>query len=255
MCLIAFAWDFHPKYKLIVAANRDELYERPTHQAQFWTDKPSIYGGRDLQAQGTWMAVSQNGKFGAITNFRDPDDIHPDAKSRGEIIPHYLESEKNPENFLNDFHKNSDQYNGFNVLLGDYMNLYHYSNHERKINTVSPGIHGLSNALLDTEWPKVNKLKAAFSEALSADFHHDDLLRLLGDDSYFDNEILPNTGISQEWERALSPICIRTETYGTTISSVVTIDRFGHVDFTEKTFPLNGRKASTVNFKFKSDFR
>ena len=255
MCLIVFAWDCHPKYKLIVAANRDEFYERPTSQAQFWDDKPMIFGGRDLQAKGTWMAISKNGKFGALTNFRNPQDMRPDARSRGEIIPSYLESDKEPEAYINELHGMSEDFNGFNFLAGDYNQLVHYSNAERKMNLVTPGIHGLSNALLDTDWPKVTKLKERFSQAIADDFSHDDLLGLLRDKSISEEDILPDTGVSREWERALSPICIQTETYGTSIATALTIDRFGNVAFTEKTLPVGGREANTINFDFKTDFK
>ena len=255
MCLIAFAWDCHPKYKLILVANRDELYDRPTRQAQFWEDKPTVFGGRDLQAQGTWMAVSKNGKFGALTNFRDPRNIRPEAKSRGEIIPSFLENDQSPEEYINNLHAKSENYNGFNLLVGDYTNLIHYSNAERKMNRITPGIHGLSNALLDTEWPKVNKLKEDFAKVVETEFENTDLLELLKDDSIFEENILPDTGVSREWERALSPICIQTEKYGTSISTVLTMDRFGNVAFTEVTLPVGGRAASTVNFEFKTDFK
>ncbi len=255
MCLIVFAWDTHPKYKLIVAANRDEFYHRPTKQAEFWDDYPNVFGGRDLEALGTWIAVSKSGKFGALTNFRDPNNIRTDVHSRGEIIPNFLNSNQTPEAYLSTLHSKSNQYNGFNVLVGDFMNLLHYSNQERKMNPVSPGIHGLSNALLDTDWPKVTQLKNLFSETIATDFSHEDLLKLLSDDSCFENQILPQTGVSAKWERALSPICIRTESYGTTISTVLTLDRFGKVSFTEKTLPVGGRLESKNHFEFNTAYK
>ena len=255
MCLIVIAWDTHPKYKLIVAANRDEYYHRPTKQAKFWDDYPNIFGGRDLKAMGTWMAVSKNGKFGALTNFRDPTSIRSEAKSRGEIIPKFLDSEQSPEEYVQTLHGQAEDYNGFNLLVGDYDNLRHYSNAQRKMNVVTPGIHGLSNAFLDTDWPKVNKLKEGFSSVIAADFQHDDLLNLLKDEHTFEEEILPDTGVSSEWERALSAICIRTKEYGTSISTVMTIDRFGKVDFTELTLPRGGRAGDKINIEFQTDFK
>ncbi|WP_258102860.1 NRDE family protein [Marinoscillum sp. MHG1-6] len=246
MCLIVFAWDKHPKYKLIVAANRDEFYERPTLQAATWPDHPEIFGGRDQKAMGTWMAISKNGKFGALTNYRDLSNIREDVRSRGEIIPDYLLGDKSPKGFLESLHEYSQDYNGFNFLACDFHNMLHYSNQERKLNTVPAGIHGLSNSLLDTPWPKVSALKKSVQQAIQKDFSHEDLLELLSNENTFDESILPRTGVPIELEIALSAACIRTEQYGTCSSSVLTVDRLGEVTFTEKTYALGGREESLI---------
>ncbi|MFT6865513.1 MAG: hypothetical protein ACJA08_000334 [Cyclobacteriaceae bacterium] len=250
MCLIAFAWDSHPKYKLILVANRDEFYERPTAAADFWQDQPDIFGGRDLKADGTWMGFSKKSKFAALTNYRDLKNIRENARSRGDIITDYLNHKNSPETFLSSLHDYAGDYNGFNFLACDFKKMFHYSNYEGKYNDVPPGIHGLSNALLDTSWPKVDALKTAFARTISENFSHNQLLNLLTDANTFADEILPNTGVSPEWEKALSPICIRTEKYGTCSSAVITVDRLGMVNFTEKTHAVGGRKENTVNFEF-----
>lgn len=255
MCLIAFAWDHHPKYKLILVANRDEFYERPTAAASFWDDQPNIFGGRDLKADGTWMGFSKTGKFAALTNYRDLKNIRQDARSRGDIITDYLKQNDAPGDFLQKLHEYAGDYNGFNFMACDFESLVHYSNYERKYNEVAPGIHGLSNALLDTSWPKVDLLKSNFVKVISEDFEHDQLLSLLDDSNPFSDEKLPDTGVTPEWEKALSPICIRTEKYGTCCSTVITVDRFGRVNFTEKTHAVGGRKENTVNFEFEIDIK
>ncbi|MFY0605702.1 MAG: NRDE family protein [Cyclobacteriaceae bacterium] len=248
MCLIAFAWDVHPKYKLIVSANRDEFYDRPTAQAGLWEDHPHILGGRDLEAKGTWMAVSANGKFAAVTNYRDLSNIRKDARSRGEIPTDYLNGQYSPMEFLQHLHNHSEDYNGFNIIVGNQQELLHYSNYERKINPIKPGVYGLSNALLDTPWPKVSLLKQKFRDSISEDFTDEDLIQLMQDDQVAEDQILPDTGVSPELEKALSAICIRMEGYGTCCSTVITLDRMGKYALTEKTYPFGGRPDQIVRF-------
>lgn len=253
MCLIVFAWDSHPKYKLILAANRDEFYERPTAQARFWEADPDILGGRDLEAGGSWMTLSRTGKFSAVTNFRDLKNIKEDATSRGEIPIKFLKDSIEPEEYLKSLHLKADDYNGFNALVGTPDNLLHYSNYERKINVIKPGIHGLSNALLNTSWPKVANAKSALKQITSQDFSHDELLQMMGNTEVAADQTLPDTGVSKELEKALSAMCIRTESYGTCCSTVITIDRFGEVVFTEKSFPVGHRKEGVVQYNFQID--
>lgn len=250
MCLIVFAWDVHPKYKLILAANRDEFYERPTAPAHFWEDQPHILGGRDLQAGGSWMTISGEGKFAAVTNYRDPQNIRKNAVSRGEIPTRFLNSQDTPEVYLKQLHEKAAQHNGFNVLTGNFQQLMHYSNYEGKLNVISPGIHGLSNALLDTGWPKVERAKSRLAELTGRAFSHEELLEMMGDTAVAEDAVLPETGVPRELEKALSAMCIRTEKYGTCCSTVITIDRQGSVAFTEKSYPVGGRKDESVQFQF-----
>ena len=251
MCLITFAWNMHPKYKLILAANRDEFYNRPTAKAAFWENQPEILGGKDLKAGGTWMTVHKNGRFAAVTNYRDLQHIREDVSSRGEIPTDFVNSNLSPEKFLQQLHDHSEEYNGFNVIVSDQREMGHYSNYERKINILKPGIYGLSNSLLDTPWPKVELAKEKFSTAISNSFDHYELLDVMTDTSIAPDESLPDTGISKEMERSLSAMCIRMENYGTCCSTVITIDRDGVVNFTEKSYPVGDRSESTEHFRFK----
>lgn len=247
MCLIVFGWDIHPKYKLILAANRDEFYSRPTNAAAFWEDHPQLLGGRDLQAGGSWMLVSRKGKLAAVTNYRDPANIQAYAASRGAIPTDYLTGEYSPKAYAEWLHENQHRYNGFNALIGDADMLVHYSNYEGKINQITPGIHGLSNALLNTRWPKVEKVKSGFRELISTPFSHADLLHLMSDTSTADSSDLPDTGVPPELEKALSAVCIRTENYGTRCTTVMTLDRNGRVAFTEKTHEPGATPGSREN--------
>jgi len=250
MCLITFAWDVHPKYKLILAANRDEFYKRPSATAGFWHDDPNILGGKDLQAGGSWMTVSKQGKFAAVTNFRDPKNIRPDAASRGKLPTNFLQTIQSAEEYLNSIHEKAGRFNGFNLLVGNFHELFHYSNYERKLNPISRGVHGLSNALLNTPWPKVELAKEKLDKLIREDFNHDDLIAMMADEAIADDEVLPDTGIPKDMERSLSSMCIRMPEYGTCCSTAITVDRDGKVEFTEKSYPVGNRKDQTVRFSF-----
>ena len=250
MCLIVFAWDAHPKYKLILAANRDEFYERPTQAAHFWRDYPTILGGRDLKAGGTWMVISKSGRFATVTNYRDPKNILDDRASRGEIPTNFVISDSSPAKYLEDLHTHAGDYNGFNTLISDQQTMLHYSNCQGTPNVITPGIHGLSNSLLDTPWPKVLKAKEKLETLMKSDFAHDDLLMIMDDRQLAEDHALPETGVSYELEKALSAMCIRTERYGTCCSTALTIDRDGFVSFTEKSYAVGDREEKTVTFEF-----
>ncbi len=246
MCLIVFAWDVHPKYKLILAANRDEFYHRPTAPLGYWEEYPEILGGRDLEAGGSWMAVDTKGKFAAVTNYRDLKNIKKDATSRGEIPTNFLTQEISPKAYLEGIDIKASDYNGFNALIGDQQELFHYSNYENKINTIQPGIYGLSNALLDTPWPKVERAKAKFSNIIHNDWMTPELIKMMEDDTLARDEQLPDTGVSYDLEKGLSPMCIRMENYGTRCTTVITMDREGEINFTERSFPVGERKDETI---------
>lgn len=247
MCLIAFAYDAHPKYRLIMAANRDEFYGRPTAPAHFWEDHPKVLAGRDLEKMGTWMGVTKGGRFAAITNYRDPSEEMPDARSRGTLVSDYLTSNELPGEYLAKVKAEKDKYNGFNLILGDRSSIYYFSNQADTIQELSPGIYGLSNAALDTPWPKVTKSKKRLSECMSQESVSSDcLFDLLADDKRADDQILPETGVGTELERILSSVFIQTEGYGTRASTALMIDRDNHVFFKERSFSSGQQKPSDV---------
>src|SRR6056297_830636 len=254
MCLIVFAFNHHPKFPVIFAANRDEFYAREAQKAHFWDTKPAVLAGKDLRAGGTWLGVSEKGDFGAITNFRDLDNPREGDRSRGEIIPEFLTRENSPQQKLRQLIQESQHYAGFNLLAGNSERLYYLSNVSGDMQTVAPGIHGISNAYLDTPWPKVEVAKSECKQAIKPTrIDRDMIFRFLKNSDTYPEESLPSTGLSPEMEKAISPIFIETEGYGTRCSTLLTIDRPGNVHFTEKTYPVDGDSSEEVKeFSFKT---
>ncbi|MFY0683355.1 MAG: NRDE family protein [Balneola sp.] len=239
MCLIVFSYKTHPKYKLIVAANRDEFYKRPTRSAQFWNDEghSQILAGKDLQANGTWMGVSKSGKWGALTNYRDPSNINENAPTRGTLVLDFLKEDDSLNGYLQKLQGSAQDYNGFNLLAGDTEKLYHYSNETQNITELNPGIHGVSNALLNTSWPKLDYAKTALQEVTSnQDFKKEDLFRILKNSGKAPDDQLPSTGITRELEKAISSVFIKTDNYGTLCSTLLMVDYDGQASFTERRY-------------------
>lgn len=221
MCLILFAWKTNPRYHLILAANRDEFFVRPSSPASFWPDHPGLLAGRDLKAGGTWLGVTTSGRFAAITNYRDLSNIKEDAPSRGNLTLDYLISATPPRDYLDSIAAVGGQYNGFNLLIGDLNEIFYYSNIENRIQQLEPGLYGLSNHLLDTGWPKVERGKEMLSKAIDDKAGASDILDLLANREKSPDRDLPDTGIPLEWERALSAMHIDMEEYGTVSSTVL----------------------------------
>lgn len=223
MCLILFAYKAHPKYKLIVAANRDEAYARETESADFWEDAPEVLAGRDLEKMGTWMGVTSSGKFAALTNYRDPSEITVGKRTRGELVADFLKGTIHPQSYMLDLANRRQEYPGYNLLAGNIEELYYYSNRGGPLQKVEPGVHGVSNHLLNTDWPKVERGKAGLASIISEE--KPDLVNRLFD--HLENadpapdHLLPSTGVSLEWERLLSPMFIKSEGYGTRSSTVI----------------------------------
>ncbi len=250
MCLILFSWKQKPGYKLIIAANRDEFYARPTSEATFWKDHSEILAGRDLEAGGTWMGITTEGRFAAITNYRDPGIKKENAPSRGHLTTDFLKGCHTPESYLLDIQKKGDLYYGLNLLIGNRNELWYYNNINHKIIQLPPGSYGLSNALLDTSWPKVELGKYLFEKASeSVKIEDETLFNALGNTSEADDDILPSTGVSYEWEKAISAMFIETETYGTCSSTIMTVDDVNRIRFVEKSYPVGGRVAKTKEFE------
>ena len=231
MCLIVFAWKVVPGIPLLAAANRDEFYERPAAPAEWWEDQAHIYAGRDLQGGGTWMGVTREGRFAAITNIRAPSEKKDVAPSRGEIVAGYLSGIASPQQFVDDLAPRAEQYNGFNLLVGNREELVWYSNGSpddaRNGRSLPPGVYGLSNGSLDSPWHKVVTAKAQFSSLLCQGAPEDAYFEMLADTSLAPDCRLPSTGVSLEWERILSAVCIESPRYGTRSSTVVRLPGSG----------------------------
>jgi uncharacterized protein with NRDE domain len=237
MCLILFAYKVHPKYKLMVAANRDEFYQRPTAPAHFWKDAPDILAGRDLEKMGTWMGVTKSGQFAALTNYRDPNEVTDGKRSRGELVSDALKYNGDVLEYMKGLARNNAVYPGYNLLASDGDNLYYYSNVGQEIKKVTPGIYGVSNHLLDTEWPKVQMGKAGLTEIINNKQSDlvENLLTLLQKADQAPNENLPRTGVSLELERMLSPMFIKSENYGTRSSTVLLMSE-KEIHYVERVF-------------------
>ena len=254
MCLIFFSVQNHPTYKLIIAANRDEFYNRKTAPAAYWKDHPEIVGGRDLEAGGTWMAMTKSGKISMLTNYRDPLNIDPKAPSRGQLITDYLLSGEGPEEYLKRIEKNGKVYNGFNLFAGSVNELWYYSNYKEGVDKIAPGFYGISNHLLETPWPKVVRGKEKFRPLLLRQYiDPKDIFDILYDDAIAEDERLPNTGLTIERERALSSMFIKTENYGSRCSTVVLVDHDNHVFFSERVYDLKTFQFTTQTFQFTTE--
>ena len=259
MCLLIFAHRASRQFPLLVAANRDEFHGRPTTASRFWPDHPNLLAGRDEQLGGTWMGVSRDGKFAAVTNFRDPT-ASPDApRSRGELPLDYLLGQQGPNAYLQAVSQRAEEYAGFNLLLGDGQALWYYSNspqqsgpHSSAPRELEPGIYGLSNARLDTPWPKVLMGKQRLQTLLAnADnVAHDSLLQLVSSTDLAEAEALHSPGMGTEMEQLLSAQFIRSETYGTRSSTTLWRDRDGRTSWRELSFDSRGLVCGTREESF-----
>lgn len=253
MCLILFAYEAHPDYRLVLAANRDEFYARPTATAAAWADAPQVVAGRDLCAGGTWMGVTLQGRWAALTNFRDPLEFGREGPSRGRLVADYLVGESSPEVYLSGLRPRASDFNGFNLLAGDQDSLFWYSNRAPGVGQrLAPGTYGLSNHLLDTAWPKVTRGKAALAQLLrdASTLEPDDLLAVLLDRTYAADHELPDTGLARDRERMLSSLFIVSPEYGTRSSTALLIARDGHVLLVERTYEHGGPSWTEVRHEF-----
>ncbi|MET3051610.1 NRDE family protein [Pseudomonas alkylphenolica] len=239
MCLIVFAWRPGHAQPLIVAANRDEFYARPTRMLGAWDDAPGVYAGRDLEAGGTWLGVGPGGRFAALTNIRDPQ-LAQGARSRGELVAAFLRGELGVEAYLDQVASRSQQYSGFNLLVGDSATLGYLNAREAQVQLLCEGVYGLSNAGLDTPWPKLVKARAGLQQQL-ADPQPQALLALLGDNQQATDGELPETGVGLTTERLLSSVFIASQNYGTRASTVLIAEADGRRRLLERSFgPFGG---------------
>ncbi len=238
MCLVLFAYRNQPGFRLVLAANRDEFLDRPTVPLGYNYPGEKILAGKDLRGGGTWLGASGDGRLALVTNYRDKARAIDAAPSRGEIVLNYLRAGVPAAEFLADFAEQAPRYSGFNLLVADAEALYHYSNVTGASTRLGPGVYGLSNHLLNTDWPKVRRgrklLRAALAEGGGVEPER--LFALLADRRRPPDEQLPDTGVGRRWERLLSPLFIHGATYGTRSSSVVTVAASGKVEFYERCF-------------------
>lgn len=253
MCLILLSWQPKELQRLVILANRDEFFDRPTLQADFWHDMPDILAGRDKKAGGTWLGVDKRGRFAAITNYRSPLDMNAGGTSRGSLPVKFLGSEETAMSYLDQVSKQKADYAGFNLLVFDGNDLCYYSNRSDK-NPValSPGVYGLSNSLLNTSWPKVDTGRSELRNRIDTSYEPSpDWLDIMADSSQAADKELPDTGVGYDLEKRLSARCIVMEGYGTRSSTFVSIGQTesAQIQFVEKTIVPAGLNPDTVSFR------
>ena len=246
MCLILIAWRAREDLPLVVAANRDEWRERPTEAAHWWPEHPNLLAGRDLRAGGTWMGVTREGRFAAVTNFRDPAERRSTARSRGTLVTEFLLGSAAPLEFLASVAMHAAEYNGFNLIAGDGKSLWCYGSRDGPPREIEPGIHGLSNHVLDEPWPKVVRGREALRVALAEPDPAPALFRFLSDESPAKDAELPGTGVGLDWERRLSSALITGPDYGTRASTVLVTRRSGSMRFEERSRGPSGEVTGST---------
>lgn len=252
MCILFIAIEQHQDYPLIIAANRDEFYTRPTDESGFWREHQNLLSGIDKVAGGTWMGVTKEGFLSALTNVRDPQRIDPDARSRGELVSNFLLHPVENQQYLSTLSESKASYNGYNLLFGHWQDMWVYNNHTEKTEKLLPGVYGLSNASLNSPWPKINRgvtnLKNYCGENRPIDPAK--LFSLLRDDTVASDDLLPKTGVPIEWERKLSSIFITSKGYGTRSSTLLLIDKNNRLTWKEQSYNSDGDMFSYKNFQF-----
>jgi len=239
MCLIILAIDQHPDYPVIMLSNRDEFYYRPAAPMHWWTDQ-DILAGQDIQAGGTWLAIGKNKQMAAVTNYRDLQRNDPNAPSRGQIPVDFVNNATDTPSFITAHREIWSGMNGFNALFYDGQTFYWYSNISDEAVKLTPGIYGISNAQLDTPWPKVLAGKQRLQAAIqNNDLTPELLVAIMADTHPYDEERLPDTGVGLEMERMLSPICIVSPVYGSRVTTIITRNTQGVLNVLEKDI-LNG---------------
>jgi uncharacterized protein with NRDE domain len=245
MCLIAFAIRPDPEHRLVLVANRDEAYARATLPAAEWVDPPGIIGGRDLRGGGTWLGVTRDGRFAAVTNHHDGSPPRPHAPSRGDLVTAFLTGSREPAEYLGALRERAQDYNGFNLLVGDESHAAWYSNRaDAGPRILEPGIYGLSNDLLDTPWPKVVTSRSRLERVLAAPHPPDpsELLEILNDRSI----PVDATPGASEFERALTAAFIRTPAYGTRSTTALILRADGGGVLAERTYPPGSDDSTEV---------
>lgn len=249
MCLLVFSWQPGSDLPLVLAGNRDEFHDRPAAAADWW-DEP-IVGGRDLRAGGTWLACHRDGRFAVVTNYREPMAEGRGPRSRGELVNRYLQGGLDPAACAAELAADAARYGGFNLLLGNPRAVVYLSNRGRGPESLEPGVYGLSNHLLDTPWPKLERTRKRFLRLLAQGAPTPALMEMLSDREPAAAEELPDTGIGPEWERLLSAPFIVSPHYGTRCSTVLRLSGDGRMELTERRFDPAGDCSGESTFHFR----
>ena len=257
MCLILLAWRAHPQYPLVFAGNRDEAYDRPTAAPDFWRDGPTVYGGRDLEKGGTWLGLARSGRIAAVTNYRERPTVRNAPRSRGELAAGFLREAIDARRYLEQVVRSGADYAAFSLIVGDLERLLYCSNRNGGIQELPPGVHGLSNHLLNTPWPKITRGKRRLAQLLAADETRlsAGLFDILLDRAPAPDAELPDTGVGRQRERELSASFVAGESYGTRASTIVLINREGEALVVERAFGPRGAATGTIEQRFKLDSR
>jgi len=251
MCLILFGWKAQAAHPLVVAANRDEFHSRPTDAAAFWKDHPDILGGRDLECSGTWLGATRDGRFAAITNYRDMADLRAGKRSRGLIASRFLEGRASAREFVAAIQREGEDYRGFNLLAADREEFWWISNRDGTPRKLTPGIYGLSNHLLETPWPKVTRGKERLGRVVEHGVAIEELLEVLGDTTPAADALLPHGSAGLERERMLSAARIVSSDYGTRCSTAIALDSAGRMQFAERSYDAGGEATRTLRYELK----
>lgn len=249
MCLILFSYENHPRYRLIFAANRDEFYSRPAQPMAWWPEpsKAPVLAGRDLVGGGTWMGITRNGRWAAITNYRDPASIRADAPTRGRLVSDFLTGSDSPPQYLEQLVPRAKQYNGFNLIVGDGHDACYFGNRSTGIHRLAAGLYGLSNHLLDSPWPKVRDGKMRLARLLEDGQAPDTeaIFSILQNTDQPPDHLLPDTGVGLSLERMLGPLFISSPDYGTRCSTLLLWHRDGPINVWERTYVTAVTPAAT----------
>lgn len=253
MCILFIAIEQHPKYPLIICANRDEFHQRPTQAMHVWQEH-NILAGKDLQAGGTWLGLSSTGKFAALTNFRKfPLNDEP-KKSRGDLVLQALADTK--VNMTAELAQQAEQYHGFNLIYGSLKQLYCYDSVNNENHQLSKGVHSICNGALDDIWPKMARGEKLLSEMIHShvNLSINALFDLMTNDKQALPHLLPETGLDEEWEQLLSAIFIKSPTYGTRTTTIITQDVEGNVETYDRSYAPSGECVAKQHFNLAKAF-
>ena len=245
MCLIAWRWQPSAVERLVLLSNRDEFFDRPTQALAAWTDVP-VWAGRDGLAGGTWLGVGRQGRLAAVTNYRSAHAIDPEALSRGHLVCDFLQSSQSPTNFAQQLMTSANLYNPFNLLMFDGHELIGFEGRgvTSRWQAYGPGDGSVSNADFDSPWPKQVMLKQQLAQQLTTELPSDEvLLDLMRNSQTAPVQDLPQTGVGDDKELALSAMFVRLPGYGTRASTLVRV-RADHVRMHERSFDPQGQLIS-----------